>query len=425
MKPTSDITVLCFDHGLFLPVAHRMAKECKRVLYATPWETGFAKLGNCIVGDGFDDIERCDDIWAVMPEVDLVVFPDIQHAGLQLHLESIGKPVWGARAADSLEIDRHKFLDVMAKTGLPMPEQTTVVGVSKLRQFLKHKGECYIKISKFRGDHETRKWKGMDSDEGWIDALAVKFGPAKEYIPFLVFEPIDAAVEDGLDTYCVDGQWPSLVLHGLENKDKCYLGAVTPRDEMPKELTDILDAFGPIFKDYRYRNQFSMEARNGVFIDPTCRGGLPSTASQLANWSNFPDIVWCGANGILVEPEPAHNFSAEAILSIKTEKDQWSKARFEGEICEHVHLAGACLIDGAHCWPPDGAADNNLGWLQAGGDSIEEAIENLKRLAEELPDGVSAATDELVGLLKTMQEGEKEGLDFGGQPPPDPVMAIE
>ncbi len=109
MKPVSEVTALVFDHGLFLPLAHRMAEECKRVLYHTPSAKAFATLNEHLIGDGFEDIEWCEDIWKVKNEVDLWIFPDIQHSGLQLELESQGRAVWGSRNGDSLEINRQLF----------------------------------------------------------------------------------------------------------------------------------------------------------------------------------------------------------------------------------------------------------------------------------------------------------------------------
>ncbi len=104
MKEVSQVTALIFDHSLFLPLARKLAKTYKRVLYFSPWEEGFPTLNKCIIGDGFPDIERCNDIWRVKNEIDVAIFPDIQHSGLQLELESQGIAVWGSRGGDSLEI---------------------------------------------------------------------------------------------------------------------------------------------------------------------------------------------------------------------------------------------------------------------------------------------------------------------------------
>lgn len=425
MKQTNEVTACVVDFGLFLPVARRLAKSFKRVLYQHPPSIrGFPTLASSIIGDGFENIERVEEFWPHLDEIDLFVFSDIGQSGLQLYLESIGKPVWGSRTGDSLELNRHKFLRVLKDIGLPAPSQTTVKGLSKLRSHLVDQKDKFIKISKYRADMETRHWRDYDLDSGWLDSLAIKFGPAQEFIPFLVFDSIEAPIEDGGDTYSVDGQWPSLMLHGVEEKDRCYMAAVTKREDMPPELQAIMEAFSPVLREHRYRNEWSMEIRGDEFIDPTCRGGLPSTASQLNIWSNFADIVWAGANGELVEPDPTHLFSVECILSLKGKKEEWGKIRVEGEVSASCHFAACCEIDGAICFPPDGHEGDDVGWLQAGADTPDEAIERIKELAGQLPDGLNAATSDLAELLVKIKAGEKEGIEFSEQPVPEPETVI-
>jgi len=48
---------------------------------------GFPLLNDCIIGDGFENVERCNDFWKIKSEIDLFVFSDIQHSGLQLELD--------------------------------------------------------------------------------------------------------------------------------------------------------------------------------------------------------------------------------------------------------------------------------------------------------------------------------------------------
>lgn len=424
MKELKDITVCVVDHSLFLPVAQRMAEGVKRVLYHCPSEEAFRTLNKSVYGDGYHNLELCDDIWKVKDEVDLWMFPDIQHSGLQLELESQGKLVWGSRNADRLEIERQYFLKVLNEVGLPVPKQKTVKGLAALSEYLADKEDKYIKISKYRGSLETTHWRSWDLDEGWLDSLAVKFGPAKEKIPFMVFDPIDAAIENGCDTYNVDGKWPSIVLNGSEYKDKSYLGAVTPMMDMPDNVKQVLEAFSPVLEKERCRNQWSMEMRGDYFIDPTPRGGLPSTGSQLNLWSNFPEIVYYGAQGILIEPEPAAQFACECILTLKCPKGEWGKTRIPKALEQWAKFSGCCEIDGAICFPPTEHHGDEVGWLTSIGDTAIEAIEAMHEHVKLLPDGLSAATDSLFELLKSIKDGEKEGIEFSDQPVPEPETAL-
>lgn len=425
MREIDKATALVFDHSLFIPIAKRLAKSFKRVLYHCPSEKAFRTLNESIIGDGYADIEMCDDIWACKDEVDCWIFPDIQHAGLQKELESQGRLVWGSRGADSLEIQRDKFLRTLKEIGLPVPKQTTVIGLLKLSEYLADKEDKYIKISKYRGSLETTHWRSWDLDEGWLDFLAYKFGPAKELIPFMVFDPIDAAIENGADTYTVDGKWPSLLINGAESKDKCYLGAVTPFEEMPDNIKNVLESFSPIFEEYRCRNQFSMEMRDDYFIDPTPRGGLPSTGSQLNLWSNFPEIVYYGSAGELIEPEPAAKFACECILTLKSPKGGWGKTRIETSLEPWCHFSGCCEIDGAICFPPTEQHGDEVGWLTSTGDTAQQAIDNMHKHVALLPDGLTAATDSLVDLLVSIHDGEKQGIEFSDSKVPEPESALD
>lgn len=425
MKEASQVTACVIDHGLFLPLALKLAKTYDRVLYYTPWEKGFPLLNDCIVGDGFEEIERVNDIWKIKKQVDLFIFPDIQHSGLQLELESQGFPVWGSRNGDSLEINRQKFNRVLGEIGLEVPETTEIRGLDELRRYLADKEDKYIKMSKYRGSFESYHWRSMDLDAGILDVWAVRFGPAQNLVRFLVCEPIDTPLEIGGDTYCVDGQWPSLMLHGDEKKDKGYLGVVTKREDMPEQIQDVLSAFEPVMKADRYRNQFSMELRDKVFIDPCCRGGLPSTGAQMEMWSNLGEIIWAGAHGELVEPEPVDTVVAECILTMKGEKQAWGKTRVPEELEDACKFGNCCKIDGAICFPPDDSHGEEIGWLVATGPTIEEVADKMFEMVTLLPEGVSAATDSLYDLLKGIHEAEKEGIEFGEQSPPPPETVLE
>lgn len=426
MTDLSSKVALVYDHGLFFPIAQRLAKNgFGRVLYHTHWEKGFPTVNDCVPGDGFGDVERCDDIFSVLDEVDCWVFPDVFNSGLQRHLEGLGKRVWGSRSGDDLEINREKFNRVLLEVGLPVAKHETIKGLTNLRLFLRDKTDRYIKISRFRGTMETTHWRDYDLDSLWLDRMAVKLGPAQDLLKFLVFEPIDAPVEIGGDTYCVDGQWPNLMLHGDEAKDKAYMAAVTQFEDMPDVLVDVMEAFSPVLKKERYRNQWSMETRDGRFIDATCRGGLPSTASQLNTWTNFPEIVWHGANGELVQPQHEHDFSAECIVNLKSGKEDWGKIRLPAELEGHAQLSGCCEIDGARCWPPDDEDDNDVGWLVAGADSMEAVLEEMKRLEKLLPEGLSIDLHPMADLLEQIKAGEKEGVQFSEDTVPAPEIVLE
>jgi hypothetical protein len=428
-KTTNDSTACVIDTGLFLNVAKRLTKDFERVLFHNPVCEGFPTINQGIIGRGIPGIEKVEDIWSIKDEVDLWVFPDINMSPLQLELESQGRAVWGSRRGDSLELNRPLFHKTIRQLGLEVSKYVSIEGLAKLREHLKNEENKYLKISKYRGSLETFHWRDWVHDEGFLDVLAVRFGPAKEIIPFLVFDAIDTPLEIGADTYCVDGQWPGTMVNGVEIRERGFLGSVTKRDNMPDQIKEVLDAFGRVLGKHRYRNQFSMEVRvldgRGFFTDPCCRAPMPASSSQLSLWSNFGQIVMDGAIGILTEPEPTAKYAAEVMIKGRGGDDEWTVVELPTELDEHVNFTYYGQ-NGREFWFPSGICHgDDLGWLVATGDTIEQVIDSLHELVDKLPDGLDVDTSSMVDALKELGDAEATGIEFGEQEIPEPETALK
>jgi len=422
MKPASECTVLVVDHGLFLPFAQRL--QFQRVLYWSPWEQGFPLFNRCVIGDGYPKIERIDDVWDYRDEIDLAIFPDIQHHGMQQVLAEQGIPVWGSRSADRLEISREYFLRTLRELGMDTPRYKVVRGLTALREYLADEEDRYIKLSKFRGSMETWHWRNAKLDTGKLDALAVKFGPAREQIPFVVLNPIAANFETGCDTYCIDGHLPKVRLVGQELKDHAYFGALRAVEDMPAEVETVNQAFAPILKQYGYRNFWSTEIRvndQGVyFIDPTCRMPSPAGESQVALYHNLTDLIWAGAQGELLEPEITDTVAVQAVLTTKAEKGAWQVAEFPKSLRPHLYCGSSCCVDGLTCFPPDDQQGEEIGWLVATGDNPKAAVAKLVELAGELPPGVHADLAAVAELMQEVEAAQEAGVELTEDKLPEP-----
>lgn len=428
MKAIDDVTFLVIDTGLFLPFAQCMAKQAKRVIWHNPDKRGFPSLRQGAIGDGFDNIEHTLDFWPLLKDVDCVCFPDIGHAGLQKHLVSIGKPVWGSRFGDKFELGREFFMRKLDEVGLDVPSFKVAVGLDELEEMLKGEEDKYVKVSRWRGDFETFHWRNWKMDQEWLDWLGVNFGPVEKVMHFLVFDAIDTDLEIGGDTYCVDGNWPSLMLNGVEGKDKTYFAAVTEREEMPEQIQEILAAIGPDLKTYNYRNQISFEDRvkgdKHYYIDATQRGGMPSSGSQYKLWSNFPEIVWAGANGELVDPEPDAMFSIECQITCKCEKDTWTTVELPPELEDHCNFSYCGHLDGCYVFPPDDIHQGELGWFVVTGDDPKTLLQEAKDLADMLPDGLNADVESLSAVINEIDTMKKEGISFTEKTMPEPSQVL-
>jgi hypothetical protein len=427
VKELKDITACVVDTGIFLHVARRLARDYKKVYYWTPWETSFPKLKDAVLGDGYPDITTPESIEEVVDECDLFVFPDIGYGDLQVSLVERGKAVWGARQADELEALRGKFLKVLGTTELPVPKFKKVKGVTNLKLFLKEKENQFIKVSTYRGDFETFHFRSLEEDENVIDKWAVLLGPLKEMMSFFVFEPIDSDIEDGIDTWCIDGQWPETIIHGMECKDSAYIGTFQKMSDTPKEITCINEAFGPVLAGYGYRGAFSTEGRitkdgETFFIDPTCRFPSPPSQCMCEMIGNFGQVIWEGANGICVEPEQKYKFGAQAIF--KVDRDEWGVFKISEELDPWVKIGFSCKVGENICVPPDPLGVEEIGWVVGCGDTIEEAIEHLRKNKDDMPDGCNVQFSSIADLLKEIQSAEEQGMKFADKVP-DPSTVIE
>lgn len=426
-------TALVFDNGIFQEFAITLAKDFGRVLYHCPWEYGFSHVNDAMIGNGFDEIEWCDDPYDpdILKQVDIYCFPDIQHAGSQLLFEQMGKRVWGSRKADSLELLREKFKRIQKKIGMPVPEYELITGMSELRKYLSKNDDVYVKISRYRGSMETFHHVNMDLSDSILDELSVEFGGVKEHIPFVVEKGIKAVVETGYDGYCIDGQFPLVAVHGIEVKDKAYIGTIRKHNEMPDQVQEINQLIAPILKEYRYRNWWSTEIRvtedgTPYFIDPTCREPSPAGESQLELYGNWGDIVWHGANGDLIEPEPVAEFAVQCVIEHNGEKSAWRTLEIPDKIRHLVKLRYACKVDDRYeIVPQPPPQDTGIGWAMGIGKTIEQAIDQVKDVAEQLSEQhLIIHTEGLVDAITAVKDEEANGMEFTRKHVPESSTVI-
>lgn len=430
MKDISELHFRVCDHGLFLPIARRLARDAGLVSYWTPHEMAFPSVKN-FIGDGFPDIQRVESPWVELEEVDCFVFPDIGFPHLESALKAAGLPVWGAGYGERFEVSRSSFLRALAEAKLPIPPHHIVEGITQLKEYLHDKTDLWVKISRFRGDCETFQWRSAADDENRLNELSVKLGPFREQMLFFVFQPINTKNEDGVDTWCIDGAYPELVIHGMESKDKAYLGTWQKYADLPSELRSVNDAFAPLLARCDYRSFFSTEVRitpegESYFIDPTCRAGSPPSQVMAEMIGNYAEIIWGGANGKLVEPEDAAKFGVQGLICVGGDRRDWRSLKVTDELDRWVKCPRAIWNDGRLWFPPDLDADGkDIGWLVGIGDRPEEAIRHLQHNSELLPDGATCEYSALADLIRQVNEAEASGMPFTDAPMPEPEIVIQ
>ena len=409
----STKTALVQDNGLFAEIATELAKVFGKVYLVVPWENAYPKSAALRIGEGLANVEKIDSLWPVVDEVDLFVFPDVYHGALQDYLRSEGKRVWGSAMGEELELDRDYSKQVCTAHGLAVGSYEVITGMDALRDYLKDHDNRWVKISRTRGDFETFHADTYDLAEPRLDEIQRKLGALNGTVEFIVEEDIPDAVEIGYDGYTIDGRYPGSAMVGLEIKDKGYVGKFLKANQMPEQIHTINDALSPVLKDYQYRNFWCAEARitkDGTpwVIDPCARFGSPPSELLMMMYTNLAEIMWYGADGEVVDPVPAGKWGAQVMLISGWANENWQAIDFPEDVREHVKLHFPVVVDGRYYVTPQGFDLPAIGAVCAVGETMAEAVEKVREVAEEVrgyyveaPVECFDVADEEIAQLKT------------------------
>lgn len=432
MMDLSSKSVVVFEHGIFLELAFRLSRDFGKVYYCDPlWEDAWAKIDHAVIGDGFDEIERVKEIWDVIDKVDLVVFPDTCHGSMQEFIASkVGVPVWGGRHSDNLEVRKMAFRKLQAKLGMEIPDYDVITGLDALREYCKdpENNDRWIKVTpQWRGNRETFHHTDYEETRLALDEMGLSFGPMQDVMTFLCEKNIKANLEGGVDTYTVDGQHPSIAILGWERKDKGYFAVVKPYNEIAPEFTKVHEPLWPILKEYGCRQFLSSETKitddgRSFLLEPTVRLPSPAGEEQMELYENISEIIYQGAQGILVEPVVKVHFACEAMVEHNGNKDHWRSLRVPDSVRRWVKLYNTVkigdtlgIIPGSEC----------IGAVVGIGDTPTEALDHLKENAEAIEDQpVTVHVESLADLINEIDESEAKGIPFSNEPMPEPAEVV-
>ena len=380
--------VLVWDNGIFVEVARRLAEDFDRVLYFCEWRTGYPTSRGLLVGAGDPDIERIEDPWPYIErnEIDLYVFPDCYEGHLQHYLASTGKRVWGCRRGAELELDRPKAKEIMAKAGVPIGDYQEIIGLDALRKHLKKTDDQWVKINSTRGDMETFHSPTYEKIEPRLNELEHSGGAKTKIMRFIVEAGIPDAVEAGYDGFTIDGQFPQVGIVGIEVKDKGYVGRTVRYKDVTPQVKAVNDALVPTFKRHKYRGFWSSEVRidkdgKGYPIDLTARAGSPPSELYQNMITNLAEVIWYGAEGIMIEPEYSDVWGAEVLLHSSWADKNWAHIQFPKELRRNIKLRNYTIIEGEHYIVPQTCGMPEIGSVVATGASAQEAIKKAKDIA--------------------------------------------
>lgn len=418
-----DKVLLVCDNGLFFEFALKLAEHFKKVYYYTEWKNAYPGMAEAVVGtewkngkklNTFDgkNIERVENMFSVLDEIDCFFTPDIYDGDLLETLERSGIPSFGSGKAETLELDRYETAQEMKSIGMDVAPTIRMVGIEALREHLKKVKDKWVKISKYRKHFETFHHINYKLSEPLLDNIESDLGPLKYITEFVIVDNIEAVVEEGIDAYAVNGKLPSKMFTGCEIKDVSYAGAVVDGKDLSKGNKRVNTSFLKLLKKYDHNGFFSTEVRTtkdgkNYFIDPCMRLGLPPNALYQEIYMNLGEIIWAGANGIMVEPEIENRYGMEVLISSGWHSGGHQTVYFPEEIRQWVKLVNPVKINGNyHVLRLSDAS--TIGSLVAVGKSHEECAKKLMKMADMLEGyDLHVKTEGINEAIEAFKEMEK------------------
>jgi len=377
------------DNGLFSELASTLSSHFGKVYYVSPWVSDLPSSTETEIGEGFPDFERVKDIWEIIDEVDLFVFTDLHQGPLQTYLVWNGKRVWGARYGDELETSRAEAKAHFKELGIPQSNYEVVDGMPDLRKYLKgHEGQkSWVKISLTRGDTETFPVENYAVVKNMLDTMEADLGPAAEHMEFIVEDDLPDSLDIAIDTYSINGQYPSSAMLGTEQKDEAYVCSVKDWSEMPESLIDIYEKLSPTLEGYQYKGMLSLESRVGKnqawLCDPCCRCGSPPFELQLNMIENLAEILWFGAEGKMVQPEFKGKYGVELIVQSEWADDHPVLLNFPSKYREQIKLYHATQFE-SQTWTMPQESGERVAAVVTCGDDLEDCISEAVEIADNL-----------------------------------------
>lgn len=419
MNELSDKVAMVVTHPLFASQAERLARDFKKVYLVIPWQShSFPTMNAGRVGEGLKNVTKIDSLWGPhLEECDIIIFPDIYFPDEQIRLEKMGYLVWGGRNGEEIELWRDTAKQVMEGAGLPTQPWKAIKGITALREHLKAHDNQHVKISKWRGTFETFKAETYALAETKLDELALKMGCFKESAELMVEDDLPDCVEIGTDTFCIDGQYPSQTIVGIEVKDLGYVGEFMKWDSIPEPVRRWNEKMANIFFQYGYRGWLSNEIRIGkdkvpYMIDATCRSPCPPGELLQEFYLNYSEIIWKGAQGIVVDPIPAAKYGVQVIMKSAFAEKNAQHIVFDPKFANQIKLFNPAVVDGQHYTVPQDEEMPECGAILGWGDTLQSAVDHMQKAADTVKGyGLKIPHGSLDDAKKQMEEMQDMGLD--------------
>lgn len=415
----SGKSVLLVDHGLFASLAETLARDFARVAYFCDWKEAFPRREHAAIGEGLEGVERVWDLWDAIDAADLIVFPDSYSGDLQEYLRRQGKRVWGAAAAEWMELDRVDLMKFLKDNDLPVPKYAILNGLTELKQYLSdpENENLWVKVNVWRGNCESFHHQRWLTTEPLIKDLERDLGPVADQLVFLAEEGIDG-VEFALDLHTVDGLYPDGGMLGIEVKDAGYAGVWQDYGAFPECLRRVQQTFSSVLRQDQARTAISLETRvtkdlKPYVIDPCLRCGSPVSEVWMEQVTNLADVIWEGADGRMVSPIPSHKYGVIAVIKCDWALRNWTALHIPEEYRRWVKLKNVCRYGDYAYYTPGALEMRDIGGVVGLGDSLDEAIDMATQIAKSIQGyQVCVDTSAFDRIKEEIQKAEEMGIRF-------------
>lgn len=143
------------------------------------------------------------------------------------------------------------------------------------------------------------------------------------------------------------------------------------------------------------------------------RFGSPPSELFQTMIDNLGDILWYGAEGVLIEPEFNCKYGVEVLIHSDWANNHWQAVHVKPEVRKWTKFRNLTKIDETYYIVPQQGELPEIGAIVATGESIEDCIKKIKKYVQ----GVTGyRLDIKVGAIENMSEvmkkGEKLGIKF-------------
>lgn len=421
---TEGKTILVIDTGgLFVAAAEELIPFFKEVFYAIPYYSCFPDVLAEKCGTGIKGLTKVSDYNDVIDKVDVVFVPDGNLSAIvnrERNKHNIS--VFGCGEMEWMELERWNARKEFLKLGLPQIKATKITGTNDLRDYLEDYEDKWVKLLRHRGLCETFHHINPFITEYKLRELEVALASDSDDEVFIVEDNMPG-VEVGIDTYCIDGEFPEKVHLGYEIKDKAYLSVIMESAKLPEQLKKVNEAIAPAMKADKYRSVFSYEVRisekdkTGYLTDLCLRSAFPASDIYRNTIKNFPEIIFHGAQGKMVQPEFIENckYGVMAVIFSDTAAEgKFLPIEIPVEIQPFVklrsyHKKSETEFEHIPMYHYS-AVGTVLGW----GNTLDEAIKLCQERFEKIvcPDLNNNISDLQSTGMKVIEKGKEMGIEF-------------